>query len=327
MLKGKNFKEEIQNGASDFGKKAGKFAGIALAAAIVLLLAMTSVYSVTEQQQAVVTMFGKVQEVKNAGMYFRIPFIQRVRKVDTTTHGTGLGYIVTNDGQNITDEANGIMITSDFNLVNIDFYMEYKVSDPVAYLYNSNDPEEIMVNMARAAIRSTVINYPVDEVITTGKSQIQADVKEKLSKSLSDNNIGLQVVNITVQDAEPPTKEIVAAFKAVETAKQSKDTAINNANQYKNEQIPAAEAEADRITQQAEATKQARIAEAEGQAERFNRMYEEYQKYPLITKRRLFYETMEDLLPQMKVIITDGNTQELLPIESFSQGGTINEES
>ena len=288
---------------------------------------MTSVYSVTEQQQAVVTMFGKVQEVKNAGMYFRIPFIQRVRKVDTTTHGTWLGYIVTNDGQNITDEANGIMITSDFNLVNIDFYMEYKVSDPVAYLYNSNDPEEIMVNMARAAIRSTVINYPVDEVITTGKSQIQADVKEKLSKSLSDNNIGLQVVNITVQDAEPPTKEIVAAFKAVETAKQSKDTAINNANQYKNEQIPAAEAEADRITQQAEATKQARIAEAEGQAERFNKMYEEYQKYPLITKRRLFYETMEELLPEMKVIITDGNTQELLPIESFSQGGTNNEES
>lgn len=327
MLKGKNFKEEVQNGAADFGKKAGKFAGIALAVAIALLLAITSVYSVTEQQQAVVTMFGKVQEVKNAGMYFRIPFIQRVRKVDTTTHGTGLGYIVTNDGQNITDEANGIMITSDFNLVNIDFYMEYKVSDPVAYLYNSNDPEEIMVNMARAAIRSTVINYPVDEVITTGKSQIQADVKEKLSKSLSDNTIGLQVVNITVQDAEPPTREIVAAFKAVETAKQSKDTAINNANQYKNEQIPAAEAEADRITQQAEATKQARIAEAEGQAERFNKMYEEYQKYPLITKRRLFYETMEELLPEMKVIITDGNTQELLPIDSFSQGGTGNEES
>ena len=106
----------------------------------------------------------------------------------------------------------------------------------------------------------------------------------------------------------------------METAKQGKETAVNNAKKYQNEQIPRAEANADKILQEAEASKAARIAEAEGQAERFARMYEEFQKYPLITKQRMFYETMEEVLPGLKVIITDGNTQQLLPIESFNSG-------
>jgi membrane protease subunit HflK len=172
----------------------------------------------------------------------------------------------------------------------------------------------------------------VDDVITTGKSEIQAKIKEELAKKLVDQNVGLVLVNIQIQDAEPPTSEIVQAFKAVETAKQGKETAINNANKYKNEQIPAAEAEVDRITQEAEATKEARIAEASGQVERFNKMYEQYKEYPLITKERLLYETLEDVLPNSKVIITDGKTQNVLPLESFvnlestdDKGDTTNE--
>ena len=108
------------------------------------------------------------------------------------------------------------------------------------------------------------------------------------------------------------------SIKAVETAKQGKDTAINNANKYRNEQIPAAEANADKIQQNAEAQKTARIAEAEGQVARFNAMYKEYANSPLITKQRLFYETMEDVLPELKVIISDGETQTMYPLESFS---------
>jgi membrane protease subunit HflK len=154
--------------------------------------------------------------------------------------------------------------------------------------------------------------------MTTGKAQIQALVKQKMQEELTARNIGLQIVNITVQDAEPPTEEIVRAFKAVETAKQGKDTAINNANKYRNEQIPAAEANADKIQQNAEAQKTARIAEAEGQVARFNAMYKEYANSPLITKQRLFYETMEDVLPELKVIISDGETQTMYPLESFS---------
>ncbi len=306
------------------GKPRFKLPGktLAIAAAVIVVAAVGvvsgSFYRVDEQEAAVVTMFGKHVRTDTAGLYFKIPFIQNIEKVDTTIHGTGIGYKVNNDGQNFTVETEGIMITSDFNLIDIDFYMEYRVSDPVAYLYNSAEPEYILKNMALAAIRSTVIDYTVDDAITIGKSQIQAQVKAKMQEALSEQNIGLQIVNITVQDAEPPTAEIVSAFKAVETAKQGKDTAINNAKQYQNEQIPAAEANADKIIQSAQAGKQARIAEAEGQVARFNAMYEQYKLNPLITKQRMFYEAMEAVLPNVKIVISDGSTQTVYPIDSFA---------
>ena len=127
-------------------------------------------------------------------------------------------------------------------------------------------------------------------------------------------------MNITVQDAEPPTAEVIEAFMNVESAKQGAETAVNNANKYRNEQIPAAEAEVDQILKEAESTKEARINEAEGQAARFNEIYNEYKKYPLITKQRMFYEAMEELLPDLKVIIDGsdaGDIQKLLPLESL----------
>ncbi len=293
-------------------------AGLVILAIAAFSIISGSYYRVDEQEAAVVTMFGKHVRTDTAGLYFKIPFLQNVQKVDTTIHGTGIGYAVNNDGQNFTVDTEGIMITSDFNLIDIDFYMEYRVSDPVAYLYHSAEPEMILKNMALAAIRSTVIDFTVDDAITVGKSQIQAQVKEKLQESLAEQNIGLQIINITVQDAEPPTSEIVGAFKAVETAKQGKDTAVNNAKQYQNEQLPAAEANADKIIQNAEAQKQARIAEAEGQVARFNAMYEQYSLNPLITKQRMFYEAMEDVLPNTRIIISDGSTQTMYPIDSFA---------
>ena len=314
-------KKSGKNGMPDIdtGKLKGTIIAV-IAAIAVVCVGMNCYYNVDEQENAVVTMFGEVIRTDTAGLHFKIPFVQNVQIVDITTHGTGIGYEVENDGQTFASNTDGLMITKDFNFIDIDFYMEYRVSDPVAYLYNSNEPEVIMKNIALAAIRSTVINYDVDEAITTAKLQIQADVKEKIVAELEEQNIGLSVVNITVQDSTPPTDEIIAAFKSVETAKQGKDTALNNANKYKNEQLPAAQAEADRIVQNAEAEKAARIAEAEGQVARFNAMYEQYKVNPLITKQRLFYETIESVLPGAKVIITDGTTQTVLPLDSFVSG-------
>ena len=293
---------------------------LAVAVILLLLLAATAYdgfYRVDEQEAAVLTQFGKVVRTDTAGLYFKIPWLQSVQKVDTTIHGTGIGYAVSADGQTFTMDTEGVMITSDFNLIDIDFYMEYRVSDPVAYLYSTYNPEEVLKNIALAAIRSTVIDFTVDEAMTTGKPQIQSVVKEKIQDSLEEYSVGLQAVNITVQDAEPPTKEIVKAFKAVETAKQGKDTALNTANKYKNEVLPAAEAEADRIVQDAEAKKAARIAEAQGQAARFEAIYAQYVLAPDVTKKRMFYEALEEVLPDAKVVISDGSTQEVLPLESF----------
>ena len=320
--KSKNKGDSKGDGAKKKLKKSFTIAKIVIAAIIILIAVFDSYYYVNEKENAVGTMFGKVVTTNTAGLYFKIPFIQKVQKVDVTTHGTGVGYTIANDGQNITDSMDGVMITSDFNLLNIDFYLEYKVSDPVAYLYNSNDPEEILKDIALSSIRSVVGNYTVDEAMTTAKSQIQSDVKEEMMRELEEKNIGLQVINITVQDSEPPTDEIIAAFKSVETAKQGADTAKNNALQYQNKELPNATAEADRIRKDAEATKATRIAEAEGQVARLDKIYEQYKLYPLITKKRMFYETMEDVLPSLKIIITDGKTEEVYPIESFADINT-----
>ena len=318
-----NIDEETRQ-KQDEKKKKNRNRALAVLGILILIFIFTNaatgcLYRVDEQEAAVVTMFGNVIRTDTAGLYFKIPLIQQVRKVDTTIHGTGIGYAIEGDGQTFTVDTEGIMITSDFNLIDIDFYMEYRVSDPIAYLYNSGQPELILKNIALAAIRSTVIDYTVDDAMTTGKAQIQAEVKAKIQETLEEQNIGLSIVNITVQDAEPPTREIVGAFKAVETAKQGKDTAINNANKYKNEQIPAAEAAADKIIKSAEAEKTARIAEAEGQVARFNAMYDQYALNPNITKQRMFYEAMENVLPDTKVIISDGSTQTIYPLDSFAK--------
>ncbi len=276
-----------------------------------------SLYSINEQEEAVVTTFGTATTVSQPGLHFKIPLIQQVQKVSTTINGFPIGYEM---GSDASIESESLMITSDYNFVNVDFFVEYQVSDPIKYLYASEDPVLILKTLAQSYIRDTIGLYPVDSVITTGKNEIQAEIKEKLVTRLEKEDLGIHLVNITIQDAEPPTAEVLEAFKNVETAKQSKETAINNANKYKSEQIPAAEAKVDRILQEAEAVKEARINEAEGQVARFNAMYEEYLKYPLITKQRMFYETMEELLPGMKVIIDDGNgsTEKLLPIEPLT---------
>ena len=290
-------------------EKKKSFVPKAIATLVVLALAALmiltqSMYSINEQEQAVVTTFGTPATVSQPGLHFKIPFIQQVQKVSTTINGFPIGYDMNTEA---SIESESLMITSDYNFVNVDFFVEYQVSDPVKYLYSSEDPVAILKTLAQSYIRDTIGLYPVDSVITTGKNEIQAEIKEKLSGRLEQEDLGLYLVNITIQDAEPPTTEVLEAFKNVETAKQSKETAINNANKYKSEQIPAAEAEADQILQEAEATKAARISEAEGQVARFNAMYEEYLKNPLITKQRMFYEAMEEILPDMKVIIDDGS--------------------
>lgn len=131
-------------------------------------------------------------------------------------------------------------------------------------------------------------------------------------------DIGIQITNAVIQDAEVPTAEVAQAFKNVEDAKQGMETAINNANADANTRIPAANAQADKIVKDAQAEKEALIAEAEGQVARFNSLYEEYIKFPLITKQRMFYETMEEVLPNMNIYITDGATQTMLPLEPFA---------
>lgn len=316
--KKKNPQETIQKVKNGKTARVGKIVAVVF---VLLILVSNSYYSIQEEEQAVVCTFGSPKAVTTPGLHFKIPFIQTVTKVNTTIQGFSIGW------ESQGNEEDALMITSDYNFIYVDFYAEYRVTDPMKALYASEDPEEILKNIAQNCIRTTIGSYGVDSVLTTGKNEIQANIKQMILDKLENYDIGVQLVNITIQDATPPTTEVEDAFKEVETAKQGKETALNNANKYRNEQIPNAEAESDRILQDAEAQKQERINEANGQVARFNSMYEEYIKYPEVTKKRMFYEAMEDVLPDIKVVIEskDGSTTTMLPLESFvSDSGDSN---
>ena len=250
---------------------------------IIAGLAMDSFYTLTEDQYAVITTFGKPTTVSASGLQMKIPLVQQVRLVSKSIQGFPLGYR-TDSSESVDDES--LMITYDYNFVNVDFYVEYRVTDPVKYLYNSSDPVGILKMLCQSYIRDTIGLYDVDSVITTGKSEIQSEIKQKVMNRLEQEDLGIQLTNLTIQDAEPPTLD-----------------------------------------------RESKINEAEGQAARFTELFAEYQNYPLITKQRLFYEAMEEILPDMKLYIVDANTgvQTALPLESFAnvnmgttEGGAAN---
>lgn len=333
-----NFNEEIKkilgtNEDIQLPKGIGKVLINAILIAVVVVLMFNSYYSLEVNQQAVISTFGKPSAVTDSGPHFKIPFVQSKTILSKEITGIKIGYEEINGITKSTNEAQ--MITSDMNIINVDFYLEFLISDPVQYMYASEYPVEILKNLTQGYIRGVVSNYTVDQVITTSKQQIQADIKEKLIEELSERNIGIQIVNITIQDSEPPTENVINAFKNVETAKQNADTAINNAKKYANEVIPQAEAEADEIVKNAEAEKQSRINEANGQVARFNELYLEYVKFPEITKTRMYYETMQQVIPNVQIIIdsSDNGTNTLIPANINNNnnnltteiGGIVNE--
>lgn len=306
-------------------KKGKSFFGIGIAVLILLILAFNSTYEIGEQEQGVLVTFGQATPITESGLHFKIPFVQSIKKVNTTIQGLSIGY---DSNTNVSNPDESLMITSDYNFVNVDFFIEYRFSDPVKAVYASEDPVNILKNISQSCIRSVIGSYPVDEVLTTKKNEIQTKIRELIVERLEKQDIGIQLVNITIQDSEPPTEEVMEAFKAVETAKQGKETALNNAYKYQNEQIPTATAKADRILKDAEAQKIQRVNEANAQVARFNALYEEYIKNPTVTKERMFFETMEDILPELKVIIEgSGDTQTIYPIESFVQPAADEEQN
>ncbi len=279
---------------------------------IVIVLTADTFYTVNEQQRAVVTRAGKYYTTKNAGLYFKIPILDDVTLVDSRTKSLEIGFN-SQTGEPVPDES--LMITSDFNFVNIDFFVEYQVSDPRLYTFATSNPEEILKNTVQSEIRGTIAKYTVDEVLTTAKTEIQTQILSNTNTKVNDYNLGIYIEGVSIQDAEPPTAEVSNAFKAVESAKQNKETEINKAKQYKEEELPKARSNADKVVKNAESIKESRIAEAKGQVARFNEMFSEYIKNPEITKTRLYYEAMEEVLPGLKVYIDNGNgVLKMLPL-------------
>ena len=308
-------------------KKIKRTALLTILFGVMIVFGLTCYYTVDDKQQAVVTTFGKVTDITDAGVHLKLPFgIQQVEKVDVNVYQKiTLGYNPVGSGYTV-DDRESAMITGDYNIVNVDFFVEYKISDPVQYLYSSNDPESILRNLVQSQVRNVVGSSTVDSVLTDGKENIQMQVRNLVTDILNQYDIGLSLVDVKIQDAEPPTQEVIEAFKNVETAKQQAETVINDAKAYKNAQLPQAQAKADKLIQNAQYLKEKRINEATEQVAMFNAMYQEYALNPQVTKSRMYYEAISQIMPGVKLYIntsSGSDVQMLLPLEDLvSEGGT-----
>ena len=308
------------------GAKLGRIILWGVLALVVLIAVLTGFYTTNEQEQAVITTFGKVTDVvEDPGLHFKIPFgVQGVEKVPVKVHQKiELGYRSetdkTNDQHAIAIEEESKMITGDYNIVNVDFFVEYRISDPVKYLYNSYEPTQVLKNLVQSQVRSVIGATEVDSVLTTGRNEVERQAKELITELLVQYDIGVVLTDLKIQDSEPPTPEVIEAFKAVETAKQQAETVINQAKAYQNSMLPKADADADKLTKDAEYQKQQRINEAMQQVALFNARFSEYEKNPDITRSRMYYEALQEILPDVKLIIDagEGDSTKYILIEDF----------
>lgn len=300
----------------------GKILIFILSFLILFLIGSNGFYTVTETQQAVVTRFGAYLKTEFAGPHFCFPFVDSVKKVSTANRAMIIGYNPENN-ENILEESK--MITGDVNIANVDFYVTWRVSEAYKFLFNSNDPETILKNIIQSSARSVIGSQAIDNVLTSGKSQIQADIKERVFKALEKYDLGITLVELIIQDAEPADNaggDVIKAFKDVETAMQNQESEENQGHIYANEQVPLAEAKADKIVKSAEAEKEARIAQANGEVAEFVAMYKEYSKNPEIVKERMYWEMVESVYPDLQLYIDTSSTEngsnilKLLPLEA-----------
>lgn len=317
----------------DFTKNKKKIKRIAVLAVIALFaisLFATAFYTVSDKEVALVTTFGKTTSIEEAGIHFKLPFgIQQAYIVEIhEIKSIEIGYRTGKDGNTNTELDESRMITGDFNIVNVDFFVEYQITDPEKYLFASGSPERILKMLIQSQIRNVIGSYEIDPILTGSKEEIQAKIKDLTLAELENYDIGVALLDIKIQDCEPPTDAVSQAFAAVKNADSGAKTAVNNANAYKNTKQAEGEAQENKILNNAEYLKQARINAAKEEVAMFSAMFEEYLKFPEVTKTRMYYETIATVFPNVKVYVDtseDGGIVKLLPIEDLLSGGNSNE--
>ncbi|MBD5626302.1 MAG: FtsH protease activity modulator HflK [Desulfovibrio sp.] len=271
-------------------------------AAVVLWL-LSGIYIVNPDEQGVVLRFGRYDRTVDPGPHYALPapfetvYKPQVTQVLRSEVGfRSVGQSATfQQGQVRTIAEEASMLTGDENIVNVQFSVQYKISDPVQYLFNVSAPTALVRNAAEAAMREVIGNSEIDSAITDGKLKIQSEATQLLQHILDRYGAGIQIIAVQLQDVHPP-KEVIDAFKDVASAREDKSRIINQAEAYRNELLPKARGQAAAMKNQAEAYSATRVRHAEGDAERFDALRVEYDKAPKVTKQRLYYETMEDIL-------------------------------
>ena len=306
-------------------KRIYSIAGLSVVVLLLGVTALTSWYTVDESEQAVILTFGKVNEgISEPGLHFKMPWpIQDVEKLSKETFSLQFGY-EQKDGQVIEFPDETKMITGDENIVLADLVVQWKITNPGSFLYNSENPEEILYNGTSAALRSIIGSTKIDDALTSGKAQIEADVRELLIQLIDRYDIGISITAVKLQDVELPNEDVRKAFTNVTDARETMNTKINEANKYKNKRTQEAEGEKDALISRAQGDKAARIEIARGDVAKFNALYQEYKNSPEITRQRLVLETLDQVLPGTEIYIMkdEGNTMKYLPLRPLDQKQT-----
>jgi membrane protease subunit HflK len=298
------------------------FKMIPLLATALALWLFTGVYMVGPDEVGVVRTFGEYTRVTQSGLNYHFPYpIEQVNTpAITEVKRIEIGFRTLNNGQYRTVEKESLMLTGDANIVDAEMIVQYKIKDPVAYLFNIVEPELTVRQASEASLRTVVGRNNIDETLTTGKFKIQEGTKIQIQLILDKYESGIHVVAVQLQDVSPP-KEVVGAFKDVASAKEDKNRMVNQAEGYRNDVIPKARGEAEAMIRDAEGFKQARIKRSEGDAAKFTTILKEYRKAKSITQKRLYLETMERVLPGIeKIIIPDKDSGNMLNLLNLNPG-------
>jgi len=299
---------------------------IGAAAAVILgYVGFTSFYTVQEQERAAILTFGKYDKEVEAGLHFKLPYpIQQVKIVPAElTQHIQIGY--RQEGNSIVPvDEEALMITGDENIVSADAVVTWKINNIRNFLYNIDDHEKFLRNAASSSIRSVIGSEKLDYAITDGKTVIQDKVREKLVELQNKYETGIQIIDIKFQDIEPPSGQVEDAFRQVTNAREEKNTKINVAKKYENDVIPKARGEAQALIESAEAEKKSRILNAQGDVAKFNAIYGEYANNRSITEDRLILETLEKILPNAKIFVTNSgsDTVNYLPLNELMRSGS-----
>ncbi len=308
------------------GKALGVFFIIGL-----LLWGFSGVYIVNPNQLAVVTTFGKYEKITGSGLNWHIPFPVQKAQIENVTD-------VRSDHvpQKRSAAETGFMLTKDKNIVDVEMTVQWRIKPGVQvvdgelpgvaqFLFNIDDPTNLVVTIAEAAIREAVGSNNLDFVQATGRADIQLQTIALMQSALDLQKAGVEITEVNLESAEPPTADVNEAFLDVEAAKQDRVQYINTARAYQNRVVPQARGQAQRILEDARGYQAQVTAEARGQAERFDKIYEEYAKAPQVTRQRMYLETTERVLAKMdKIIIEEGagsGVVPYLPLNELSKGG------
>ena len=281
---------------------------------ILVIWLLTGIYVVGPDEVGVVRTFGEFTRVTQSGLNWKFPSPIETANTPKVTEVKRIefGFRSLKNGQYRTVEKESLMLTGDENIVDAEMIVQYKIKDPVKYLFNIVEPELTVREAAEASLRTVVGRNKIDETLTTGKFTIQEETKEQVQSILDKYESGIHIVAVQLQDVSPP-KEVIGAFKDVASAKEDKNRMINQAEGYRNDVIPKARGEAEAMIRDAEGFKESRIKRAEGDATKFTTILKEYKKAKSITEKRLYLETMEKVLPGIdKIIVPDKESGNML---------------